>query len=120
MKEAVFVKYEMRKDGTQYSGVEKIAKILGMMPILEEDMYAVSACGGIITGCLGLSPIDRLDPVTGEKRVIYTFELPMSKLRDPSFVEREAQVEGRLHGPYYVTATDVPMSYKIVRKGLPH
>lgn len=119
MKEAVFVKYEMRKDGTQHSGVERIAKSLGMIPILEDDLYAVSACGGIITGCLGLSPMDVEDPITGEKRVVYAFELPMSQLKDPSFADRTADVEGRLHGPYHVTATDVPMSYQIVRKGLP-
>ena len=97
--------------------VKRIAKELKIIPILEEEIYAVAMCGGIINGCLGLSPREIVKD--GEKLVVYSFRILSRHPKNFDYYEREIDLEADWYGTYRVTATDVRMDFEIIRKGIP-
>ncbi|MDP2907156.1 MAG: hypothetical protein Q8O03_04405 [Nanoarchaeota archaeon] len=131
MKREYFAQVGIHEKQSKETALSELEKILGIKPVLEEGLYAVSRCGGIMTERLSLSPSEgTVEGGTehGKKYSGYMFQITdlvsSLGLKDLSTIhstirQKIGSVEGvKLFATYDVTATDVPVDYKIIQKGL--
>lgn len=129
MKREYFAQVGIPEKQSKETALSELEKILGIKPVLEEGLYAVSRCEGMITGRLSLSPSEgTVEGGTehGKKYSSYMFQITYLisslDLKDLDTIhstikKRIEPIEGvKLFATYDVTATDVPASYKIIQK----
>jgi len=129
MKQEYFAQVGVHEKQDEEQVISELEKILGIKPILEEGMYAVSRCEGMATGRLSLSPFESTvqgGKEHGKKYKSYMFQitdLVSPGMKDLDIIhstikKKIGTVEGaKLFTTYDITATDVPADYKIIQKG---
>lgn len=130
MKREYFAQIGIAEKQSKGIALSKLEKIIGVKPVLEEGMHAVSRCEGLVTGRLSLSPFEgtvKGGTEDGKKYSSYMFQITHLAetlgLKDldtvhSTITKKLESLEGvRLFAVYDVTATDVPADYKIIQRG---
>lgn len=130
MKREYFAQIGIHEKQDKEAALSELEKILGIKPILEEGLYAVSRCEGMVTGRLSLSPSEGIvegGTEHGKRYSSYMFQVTglVSSLDlkgldtvHSTVKKKIAPVKGaKLFMTYDVTATDVLADCQVIQKG---